>query len=320
MADINIPGDYATIQEGINNAQSGDKIIISDGTYNENLTINIENLTLEGKEGGLVNIEGNNSGNGLYISGNNIIVRHINVSKFNYGLYFCGSILTLEQCTFEKNVNVGVRLANGNSLINYCMFYENQTGIIIDYGQNIVKNNSFVNNVKYAMRNISKKLQNTEISANSIMDSEVGISIDYSSSEENIIYRNLVHNCDYGIICKGNRNNIYFNTISNSKVVGISCSGQSNIYNKNELLNNKVGIIGMEPSAKIYNNVITLSDSYGMNLLNESGIAVKNNIIVNNINGLSQIQSSFIIPENTIRDNGDDPNCDFNICKIDDEL
>ena len=56
---INIPADYATIQEGIDASQDGDIVLIAEGTYYENLTLNKEiTLTstadfneIEGNEG-----------------------------------------------------------------------------------------------------------------------------------------------------------------------------------------------------------------------------------------------------------------------------
>ncbi|MCF8023834.1 MAG: right-handed parallel beta-helix repeat-containing protein [Clostridiales bacterium] len=45
---INVPDEYGTIQEAINNAQAGDTIEVAEGTYTEQIVIN-KNLTLKGE-------------------------------------------------------------------------------------------------------------------------------------------------------------------------------------------------------------------------------------------------------------------------------
>jgi hypothetical protein len=46
-ATIYVPNDYTTIQAAINNASGGDRILVSAGTYDEDLIISGKNLVLE---------------------------------------------------------------------------------------------------------------------------------------------------------------------------------------------------------------------------------------------------------------------------------
>ncbi|RLI62131.1 MAG: plasmid stabilization protein, partial [Candidatus Asgardarchaeum californiense] len=47
MAIITIPDDYLTIQEGLNNAVSGDTVYVKNGTYNEVVSMATNNIILE---------------------------------------------------------------------------------------------------------------------------------------------------------------------------------------------------------------------------------------------------------------------------------
>ena len=68
---INIPGDYPTIQAGINAANNGDLVRIAPGIYYENLLIE-KNLTIASQ---YVNQDGSFGTNYEYYRDNTIIIK-----------------------------------------------------------------------------------------------------------------------------------------------------------------------------------------------------------------------------------------------------
>jgi len=58
---IYVPGDFLTIQEAIDNATSGDTIIVSNGRYKENIIIDKE-LTVQGSHKSTTLIDGMQDG------------------------------------------------------------------------------------------------------------------------------------------------------------------------------------------------------------------------------------------------------------------
>ena len=82
--DIIVPEDYLTIQEAVDNAETGNRILVKSGLYYENIVISVQNLTLhgEGREFTIVN----GGGNGHVVSAD-VNTDGLNISGFT----FCSS-------------------------------------------------------------------------------------------------------------------------------------------------------------------------------------------------------------------------------------
>ncbi|HEC76709.1 MAG TPA: hypothetical protein ENI33_05585, partial [Thermoplasmatales archaeon] len=107
-ATINVPADYPTIQQAIDNASDGDTIIVRNGTYNEQVIINKNNLSIQ-SEYGAANTIINATGQGT-----------------SYG----GVVFDADGCTFE-----------GFTVIDYSNEgYENKI-IRINGDNNTIRNN-----------------------------------------------------------------------------------------------------------------------------------------------------------------------------------
>ena len=144
---INIPADFATIQEGVDAAQDGDIVLIAEGTYHENLTINKEiTLTsntdfdaLEGNEGWYNDpiIQGTII-NGSLIDDNTdpnkrscLIIRDGDIQPTIKGLTFEGGVGTsmnlINDCTSQlpERSGGGILIYDAYPTINYNRFINN---------------------------------------------------------------------------------------------------------------------------------------------------------------------------------------------------
>jgi len=67
---ISVPNDFSTIQAAINAANAGDMVLVSPGTYAENITFNGKNLTVESTDGaGTTIIDGQKKGSVVTLNG-----------------------------------------------------------------------------------------------------------------------------------------------------------------------------------------------------------------------------------------------------------
>ena len=56
---LNVPADYATIQEAVDAAVEGDLILIAPGTYNEAVQVTTDNIVIRGLDRNAVIMDGN---------------------------------------------------------------------------------------------------------------------------------------------------------------------------------------------------------------------------------------------------------------------
>ena len=133
---INVPGDGLTIQQAIDAASEGDTINIAAGTYNEHLTIEKDNITIQGAGRDITVINGNGTDRTIVLSNaRNIEVKDCSFRKGSYGIALSYSSLKCTNVAIDNNSS-GLRIRY-NSYI-YCQntYITNNSGagVTVSYG------------------------------------------------------------------------------------------------------------------------------------------------------------------------------------------
>ncbi|RPJ70616.1 MAG: cell surface protein, partial [Alphaproteobacteria bacterium] len=164
------PGE--SIQSVINNASSGDEIVISPGNYNENIVITKDNLVIrsdsENPEDTVITAN-NNASNVFSIEADNIAIMGLSIMGAGMdrsGIYLSGA----NNCTIDNN-----RLVN------------NALGIYVQYS---MYNNILNNTVEQGKRAINvERSHYNRITNNDVSSQRFGIYV--TASEGNEISENM---------------------------------------------------------------------------------------------------------------------------------
>ena len=253
---IYVPDDYPTIQQAVNAANSGDTIIVRDGTYIENVDVN-KRLTIRSE---------NDSAN--------CIVRVANSSDHVFEAtadYVNISGFTVEGATEEAGIylhGVDHCIISDNNVLN------NKEGIYLYSSNNNVITNNYVNSNDFGIWLIFSSFSNT-ITNNNASNNFLAIFLTYS--DNNMIIKNNVSNNKYGIWhIHSNNSMITENIISNSNYDGFWLDfSNNNTITKNHVLDNDNGIILNSTNNRIYlNNFINYANNvypeYSVNIWNSS--------------------------------------------------
>ncbi len=158
-----------TIQGAINNASSGDTIIVPNGTYSESLNIN-KSLSIIGENSATTIIDGDGAENVISISSNDVTIENLTITKTTSGL---------------SGVGVYVSRSTG-VVINDVQITNTSTGLTLDlttncaFSDDVIANNT---NAVYIYGSNSNVFSN-----NAFLDNSVGV--DFSGSLKNQFYGN----------------------------------------------------------------------------------------------------------------------------------
>lgn len=206
-ATIIVPHDFDRIQWAIDNATSGDTIIVQSGTYYENVNVN-KKLILKGI--GMPVVDARGKGSSIKLSKNGIRLE---------GFKATGAGSRIE--------NAGIKVKSDNNILKDNNATKNGNGDIFGTGiylyfsnNNTLKNNDAYDNNpggKYRHGIILESSDNNTIVHNNVYNNEYGIFLLYSFN--NMLNRNNVSYNIFGIfLSNSNNNTLIRNNLSGNQV------------------------------------------------------------------------------------------------------
>jgi len=245
---IEVPYDYKSIQEAINNANPGNTIFVYNGTYYEHVIIN-KSLSLIGQNVEITTIDGSGTGTAIHISANNVKVQGFTVRNGETGIHLknCNTII-IEETRIENNIFDGIKMESSiNTTIRRNTIEKiSQNAIyLLNSSSNVIVYNNITCDSRWSYGILLYHSNNNTINHNSVKGTapegnEGGIGLLYSYN--NSISNNFISNNNWcGISLRYSNNTLVWgNTIIGHKWFGVrlTYSYHNIIYCNNFVDNN----------------------------------------------------------------------------------
>jgi len=294
---------FDNIQDAIDAATSGDRILVYAGTYSENIIIDStkSNLDLFGEDRAATIINGGGVNDVIIVSATGVDIGTFTIK--NSGSVSNNSVVKInaDNCVItDCTISNGVRGIFASNCDNIKIYYNT---ITTNDGDGIYLNNSDNNEITY---NIITSNNNGIFFYNS-SSGEIG-HCTIQNNDENGIFLN--ETCDSNTISNNNissntKNGIYFddhcdsNTISNNDVYSNSYSGirlensSSNTLGSNTVIYSQdYGIMIVGSTNRIHNSTINYNGDHGVFLFGDDESSVADNLIQNNTKDGIRMQNS----------------------------
>ncbi len=212
-------GNYTTIQSAIYDANPGDMIFVYNGTYVENVIVNIDNLNLIGENRNSTIIDGDGLGDVVYISGDQVTISGFTIQNsgsicYNGGIHINSDYNNVSGNKISNNAEIGVWLdsCDDNIVSDNIIEINGLDGLWLDSSRyNTVSNNFITSNSDDGIV-IKSSTHNTVFENIISFNDDNGMSIIYPSNNNNIIRNIIRSNNDNGLYTNASNNNIYHNS------------------------------------------------------------------------------------------------------------
>jgi len=312
---IYVPDDYTKIQWAVDNATSGDTIIVRDGTYHENVDVDVAHLTIQ-SENGTANCVVNATNPDDHVF--HVTADWVNITGFtventteayNAGIY----ISTAAHCNVSNN-NVmnnyhGIYLdsSSSNTVTNNTASSNHCNGIYLYHSSNnTLANNTASSNNWDGIYLYSS--DNNTLTSNNASNNYHGIYLDDSSN--NTLTNDTMSGNDYNFYVRGSSLSHYIQKIDTSNKV----DGKPIYYwvnHQDEQVPSDAGYVGIVNSTNIIAQGLTLTNnSHGVLLAFTKKSKIENVTALNNRHGIYLYHSN----NNTLANNTASSNNLFGIC------
>jgi parallel beta-helix repeat protein len=215
---LHVPLNFTSIQAAVDNASSGDTIIISPGTYRENLIVG-KSLTLIGEDRDTTIVDGLGVGVAISVRSDSVTIRGLTVVSNGTGVK--GNAIAVDH---QRGIIVDAMKLAGSYYALSLAFCSNST-----FSNNVIINNTF--GIELINTNNNAFLNNT------ISGNDEGIAFDYNNNLD-VFFGNTLSNNGEGAVIRqsSSRNTFYHNnfldqiTIETEEPNFWSRSGEGNYW------------------------------------------------------------------------------------------
>jgi len=222
------PGNYSTIQEGINAASDGDTVFVFNGTYYETVVVNKQiQLIGESRENTVIDAGGTSAAVNVVVSG--VYISDFTMMNGEWGIYMKSvSNNSIVNCDCHSNSDWGIQLLNisgghsSNHEVINCNIYNNRYGLQLYYPRNCeIRDCTFYDNWGYYGVGTHFNSNNRFINCTCYNNAAEGFDLQDAS---NTVFINCTsyNNRKYGF-----RIFAYFYSARNNKVLNCAAYGNS---------------------------------------------------------------------------------------------